>query len=114
MSAPTPSVRATHYEVSLVPRTHSNGRWYTVHVAHHGRGRWVVYRDSCAVGSTAPNRYCLAADGTWFMPEDPSWFGAPTYGLEEALRLAREAAPHVVVAGRSAADVAAGLAAPGA
>lgn len=102
MSAPTPSVQATHYEVTLVPRTHANGRWYTVHVQHHGHGRWVVYRDSCAVGGAIPSRYCLAADGTWFEPDDPSWFGAPTYELEEALALAREAAPLVVVAGRSA------------
>lgn len=102
MNAPTPSVRATHYEVSLVPRTHANGRWYTVHVQHHGHGRWVVYRESYAAVSAVLGQYCLAADGTWFIPDDPSWFGAPTYELEEALALAREAAPLVVVAGRSA------------
>lgn len=102
-----PQVRATHYEVTLVPRERANGRWYIVHVASHGHGKWIVYREHCEVGQTKPGLHCLAADGTWFVPDDPSWFSAPAYELEEALRLAKEAAPGVVVAGRSAAEEAA-------
>lgn len=102
-----PQVRATHYEVSLLSELSPNGRWYKVHVASHGRGKWIVYREHCEVGQVKPELHCLAPDGTWFAPEDPSWFAAPSYELEEALRLARAAAPHVVVAGQSAAEVAA-------
>jgi hypothetical protein len=104
-----PQVKATHYEVTAVPDNEANHRWYIVHVAHHGRGRWIIYREHCEVGQTKPELHCLAADGTWFVPEDPSWFGAPSYELEEALRLARDVAPRLVVAGQSAAEVAANL-----
>lgn len=102
-----PQVRATHYEVTLVPREQANGRWYIVHVASHGRGRWIVYREHCEVGQTKPELHCLGPDGAWFVPDDPSWFNAPNYELEEALALARDAAPNVVVAGLSAAEEAA-------
>jgi hypothetical protein len=102
-----PQVRATHYEVTLVPRELANGRWYTVHVKSHGRGKWIVYREHCEVGQPVPTLYCLGPDGAWFVPDDPSWFNAPDYELEEALTLARVAAPNVVVAGLSAAEEAA-------
>ena len=99
-----PQVRATHYEVSLLSELFPNGRWYKVHVAYHGRGKWIVYREHCKVGEVKPELHCLGPDGKWFVPEDPSWFSVPAYELGEALRLAREAAPGVVVAGRSAAE----------
>ena len=106
-----PQVQATHYEVTLVPREQANGRWYIVHVAHHGRGKWIVYREHCELGETKSELRCLAADGTWFVPEDPFWFSAPAYDLETALRLAREAAPKVMVGSLTAAEAVARAAA---
>ncbi|MFJ7417947.1 hypothetical protein ACIQXD_04960 [Streptomyces uncialis] len=98
------TVTACRYEVSLLPVDNINHAIYAIGVEHRGGDRWAVVRQ----------RECLGADGTWSWEPIPSerggeWLAAHCFDLDTALRLARAAAPHVTVNGRSAAQVASGL-----
>lgn len=101
MSAPY--VEATRYTVSMwPPDSESIDRHvWDLSVEQRAPGRWAVYH----------LRRCLAADGTWSVEPIPSertdeWKVRHRFDLGTALRLAREAAPHVVVNGLTAAECA--------
>ncbi len=92
----------TAYEVCAVP--YDEGGNYLSFVikverAHH-KGTWAVRR----MGR------CLGADGEWDWESVPSertdeWLHAHRFDLETALKLAAEAAPHLVINGMTAADM---------
>ena len=70
--------------------------------------RWAVLR----------NGQCLGSDGAWadeLLPSEreDGWLDAHRFDLDTALRLAKEAAPHVTVKGRTAAEALARLLATG-
>lgn len=94
---PETTVTATRYEVSLLPEGDDARRHFTITVEYRGDGRWAVCR--------YPE--CLGADGTWDWEPRPSerdedWLDTHRFDLDTALRLAKEAAPTVIVNGHSA------------
>ena len=99
---PTTHVAATRYSVSVLPADHEAARYFTATVEHRGGQVWAV----CYAG------LCLDAAGIW--SEEPSvsdrdaeWLATHRFDLPTALRLAEQAAPHLVCNGRTAAQVAA-------
>jgi len=97
---PEPTVRATGYEVSLLPEGDINRLSYTISVEYRGGDRWAVVR----------HRQCMNAAGEWSWESVPSeredeWLAEHRFDLDTALRLAKKAAPHVVVNGHTAVDV---------
>lgn len=102
MGAPRiePAVRATEYAVNLLPEDDINAPAYEITVRYRGAGRWAVQRGEHA---------CLGADGRWADGVKPygrtdAWLGSHRFDLDTALRLARAAAPHVTVNGRTAVE----------
>ena len=96
---PSPRVRATRFEVSLLPEDDINYPLYALAVEARGADRWAVVR----------HRQCLGADGEWSWESVPSeredeWLAGHRFDRETALRLAAEAAPHVTVNGVTAAE----------
>jgi hypothetical protein len=96
---PDVSVQVTRYEVSLLPEGDVNRHVFTIDVEYRGADRWAVTRH----GS------CLGSDGTWDFgvkqyDRGDDWLAAHRFDLDTALRLARDAAPHVVVNGHTATD----------
>ncbi|WP_328920670.1 hypothetical protein OG911_28110 [Streptomyces sp. NBC_00208] len=97
---PDVTVQAIRYEVSLLPEDDVNRHVFTIEVEYRGAARWAVTRH----GS------CLGVDGTWDFgvkqyDRDDEWLNAHRFDVDTALRLAREAAPHVVVNGQTAIEV---------
>lgn len=95
-------VRADRYSVSVLPRDHEYASSYDLAVEYRGDGLWAVVR----------NGRCLGADGTWsYEPHpgerDDDWLAAHRFPEQEALELARRAAPHIRINGVTAAEVAA-------
>lgn len=100
VSKSAPAVRATRFEVSLLPEDDINYPFYTVAVEDRGNDRWAVVR----------HRQCLGVDGEWSWESIPSeredeWLASHRFDLDAALDLAREAAPGVTVNGVTAAEV---------
>ncbi|WP_331763146.1 hypothetical protein OG571_47390 (plasmid) [Streptomyces sp. NBC_01369] len=96
---PDVTVQATEYAVSLLPEGDINRHVFAITVEYRGVGQWAVTRHG----------FCLGADGEWAQGVKPydrgdDWLSAHRFDLDTALRLAREAAPHVVVNGHTAAD----------
>ncbi|MFI9344973.1 hypothetical protein ACIG0D_27460 [Streptomyces sp. NPDC052773] len=96
---PEPTVQATRYEVSLLPEGDINRLSFTINVEYRGGDRWAVVR----------HRQCMNAQGEWSWESVPSeredeWLAEHRFDLDTALRLAKQAAPHVVVNGHTAAE----------
>lgn len=96
---PEPTVRPAAYTVCLLPEDDINAHVYAITVEYRGEGRWAVVH----CGS------CLGADGEWEFGVKPygrgdGWLAAHRFNLDTALRLAKEAAPHVTVNGITAAE----------
>lgn len=90
------------YEVGVLPLDHDDAHSFRITVEWRGGESWAVLH----------MRYCLGVDGEWDWEAHPSersddWLAAHRFPLDEALRLAREAAPGIRVNGRTAAEVAA-------
>ncbi|HXM55361.1 MAG TPA: hypothetical protein VOB72_08220 [Candidatus Dormibacteraeota bacterium] len=90
----------TEYTICALPEDDINHGSFAVKVAYRGRGLWAVVR----------HRYCLGRDGEWDYESMPSgrtdeWLAEHRFTEAEALRLAREAAPHIRVNGMTAAEV---------
>ncbi len=90
----------TAYQVSVLPIDHPAARHLSVWVKWRGRNRWAV----------SDGMQCLSADGEWvFEPQTSArtdeWIAAHRFDLETALRLAKQAAPHLTVNGLTVADV---------
>jgi hypothetical protein len=97
---PAPTVQPTAYRVSVLPEDDVNHRLYAVAVTYCGAGKWAVVSNLDE---------CLGADGTWADGIKPygrgdEWLAAHRFDEATALKLATEAAPHVEIMGRSAAD----------
>ncbi|MEV0779221.1 hypothetical protein [Streptomyces sp. NPDC050428] len=96
---PVATCQPVRYEVSILPEGDINRHVFNIDVEYRGDGRWAVTRH----GS------CLGADGEWADGVKPydrgnEWLNAHRFDLDTALRLARDAAPHVVVNGHTALD----------
>jgi hypothetical protein len=105
---PEPTVRVTRYEVSCLPETDVNHRYFKLHVEFRGGGKWAV----CQPGMLS---FCLSVDGTWD-PESAitdEWIATHRFDKDTALRLAREHAPRVEINGLTVAEVVARSAARG-
>jgi hypothetical protein len=97
---PVPFVEATRFEVSLFPADDINRSAFTIDVEYRGHDRWAVVR----------HRQCLNAAGEWSYESIPSereeeWLAAHRFDLATAQQLAKQAAPHLIVNGRTALDV---------
>lgn len=92
-----PTVRVTRYEVSCCPDTSINRDRFTITVEYRDDDRWAV----CHGGDT------LGADGTWeFEPiptDDGAWLTTHRFTLDQALRLAKDAAPKLAIEGHTVA-----------
>lgn len=100
--APKAEVRATRYEVSLLPEDDINYPFYAIAVEARGNGRWAVVR----------HKRCLGPDGAWSWESIPSereddWLATHRFDRDTAIRLAKQAAPTVTVNGITAAQAAA-------
>ena len=97
-AAPEPTVRPTRYEVSILPPGHPAYRHHVIGVYYRrGADRWTV----------AHCGYTLDASGVWddgIVERTDSQHAAHLHDLDTALDLARAAAPHVTVNGRTALD----------
>ncbi|MFJ2675090.1 hypothetical protein [Streptomyces sp. NPDC087525] len=108
---PEPTTQIAQYRINCLPEDGIDSELFGITVEYRGKGRWAVVRLSSYLG----------ADGTWSWGHD--WPGEPTsdqyeayeasrqrwldthrFDEETALRLAREAAPHVTVNGFTVAD----------
>lgn len=99
MTLPVPHVQPTAYTVNCLPEDDINASVYAVNVEYRGEGRWAVTRH----GS------CLGSDGEWDFGVKPydrgdDWVATHRFDLDTALKLAREAAPHVTVNGHTVAE----------
>ncbi|MDX3637800.1 hypothetical protein PV728_48030 [Streptomyces europaeiscabiei] len=98
-TTPEPYVQATRYEVSLFPEGAEPRRHFTITVEWRGSQSWAVL----------DGPYCLGKDGGWeYEPlpsnRDDEWLAAHRFDLDTAQQLAKQAAPHLVVNGRTALD----------
>ncbi|MEW1754120.1 hypothetical protein [Streptomyces angustmyceticus] len=100
VATPVPTVKAVRYTVTCLPEDDINSHVFAIDVVYRGAGRWAVQRGEHA---------CLGSDGTWAQgvkeyDRGDEWLNAHRFGLETALKLARDAAPHVKVNGYTVAD----------
>jgi hypothetical protein len=99
-----PYVRPTRYIVNLLPDADPHGHVFELAVEWRGDDRWAVLRHG----------RCLGINGEWDYELRPSeredeWIAAHRFDLATALRLAKEAAPGVMVNGLTAAQALARL-----
>lgn len=92
---PEPTVRVASYIVSCLPEDTHN---WDITVAYRGDAQWAVVRD---------NTFCLSAAGTWDYEHIPGerrdeWLAGHRFDVDTALKLAREQAQLVRVAGLNA------------
>lgn len=89
-----PGAHATEYEVSVFPVDSENHLIFAIKVQYRGGGLWAVTR----------NRSILNRDGVWRLMPRADEEGNPRcrFWLDEALHLARKAAPHVKTNGYTA------------
>jgi hypothetical protein len=99
VDVPEPTALPTRYAVSCFEPDDENGALYNLAVEYRGRGLWAVVR----------HRQCLNARSEWSWESVPSeredeWLAEHRFDLDTALRLAKQAAPHIVVNGYTAVD----------
>lgn len=100
-----PAAAPTCYTVTCLPEETPSGHAWNLTVEYRGRGLWAVVRNV---------HQNLGRTGTWDQASsdrDDAWIAEHRFPLGEALELAKAAAPHVVVNGRTPAQVLAWLAA---
>lgn len=91
----------TTYEVGLFPLDHEGSSVYNLRVEYRGKDLWGVFR----------SKWCLGSDGEWDWEPVPSdrddeWAAAHRFGLDTALKLARQHAPGVTMNGKTAVEAA--------
>lgn len=94
------TARVTEYQVSCVPDDFIDAPAFALTVEWRGEDTWAICRFS----------RCLGSDGVWDHEPIPSdredeWIATHRFTEDEALRLAKEAAPKVVVNGWTVAAV---------
>lgn len=99
-AAPEPAVQAVEYTVNCVPEDDLESHLFEVRVQYRGAGRYAVIQHG---------HLCLGADGTWDhgikeYDRGDDWLNTHRFDLDTALRLAKEAAPHVTVNGHTVTD----------
>lgn len=91
---------ATQYTVSAIPEGHDARPEFEIQVNYRGGGLWGARRWT----------RCLDSEGRWDYELSPSesedeWLARHRFDLDTALRLAKEAAPHLTVNGHTVRDV---------
>lgn len=86
-------VRATRYEVNLVPEHADPGSIYAITVNYRGDDRWAVIRHTL----------CLSSEGRWdrervSSEREEEWLNTHRFDLDTALRLAKEQATDIAPA----------------
>lgn len=94
------SVQPTRFRVSVLPAGDPRGVDFAIDVEYTGGWHWAVVHAGRVLGR----------DGVWRVEPEPdaldeAWLAGHRFGLEDAIRAASAAAPHVTVGGVSAADV---------
>lgn len=90
--------KATRFEIDMLPEDDINAGTWKVSVEYRGRGKWAVLRGG---------QRCLSTDGAWdWEPREreDEWLAAHRFDLDDALRLAEEHAPKLIVNGFTAAE----------
>lgn len=95
-----PIARPTTYTVTCLPEHVPDADVWTLTVEHRGKGRWVVKHHDAILGR----------NGTWDfggIPEEgrDAWIAEHFFPLDEALELAKQAAPKFTRGGMTPADV---------
>jgi len=93
-------VRATEFQVSILPADNVNTSTWSLTVAYRGFGKWAVLN---GFG-------CLSKAGDWDYEIQPSereddWLAEHRFGLAEAIELAKQHAPDIRVNGLTATEV---------
>lgn len=101
MTAPNVNVNATEFQVTVLPVDDINASNWSLTVSWRGQDRWAVMRGG---------RMCLSRSGSWDYESIPSeredeWIVEHRFDYAEAIRLAIEHAPHIVVNGITATEV---------
>ena len=113
---PEPIVQAVKYTVNCLPEDGIDSNLFGLSVEYRGEGRWGVFRHA---------HVCLSDDGEWsygyewrgganepatdaewdeYHAGREAWIASHRFDLDTALKLAKEAAPHVTVNGYTVAD----------
>ena len=95
-----PAATPTVYTVTCLPEHIEDASSWSLTVEYRGRGLWAVKRHS----------HNLSRSGEWDWESIPSeredeWLAEHRFRLEEALELAKRAAPDVIVNGMTPADL---------
>lgn len=95
-----PAAEPTAYTVTCLNEEVEGAHAWALTVEYRGRGSWAVKR----------NVFCLSRAGEWDYEMRPSeredeWLAEHRFPLDEALELAKQAAPHVIVNGMTPADL---------
>ena len=95
-----PAATPTVYTVTCLPEHVEDASSWSLTVEYRGRGLWAVKRHS----------HNLARSGEWDYEHIPAeredeWLAEHRFPLEEALELAKQAAPDVIVNGLTPADL---------
>lgn len=97
---PEALVQATRYEVSIFPEGAQPRRHFTITIEWRSDDRWAVL----------DGHYCLGSDGEWEYEPQPSnrddaWIDTHRFDLDTAKRLAKQAAPYLIVNGHTALEI---------
>ena len=96
---PEPTVQPTRYEVSLLPEDDINASAFAITVEYRGGGWWAVTRMQSCLGIDGTCDHGIKEYGC-----GQAWFDAHRFDLDTALKLAKEAAPHITVNGYTVAE----------
>jgi hypothetical protein len=93
-------VQITEFDVSCFPLDHEERHHFNITVEYRGRGLWAIKHHAM----------CLGDDGEWDYEPSPSnreddWLETHRFTMQDAIRLAREAAPKLQVNGWTVQDV---------
>jgi hypothetical protein len=88
----TPTVRVTTYTVTCLPPDTPDAEAWQITVERRSRDMWAIRQRS----------WFLTSGGRWEVAgerEDGGWLTEHHFPLNEAIELAKRAAPHVIVSG---------------
>lgn len=98
----TPETRVTCYEVSCLPDTSVNRRNYLIQVRLE-RDDWAIVHNMRYLGTDGAWSFGYGGDSADQQAWD-AWQDAHHFDEKDALRLAQEAAPHIVASGMTPAQ----------
>lgn len=102
MSAPEPIVQATRYTVNCLPEDSSpDAHVFELVVEYRGKDTWAVTRHHRSLGRDGTWSYgpAIDAEHEGYEAARQEWLGEHRFDLDEAIELAKAAAPLVTVNG---------------